>query len=56
MICAVEEIMTAIHLENYFKRLNALEENEIIKVTRSSSRLNIMHNNNLLYRIYLHSC
>ena len=47
----MEETMRILHFENYFKRINTLEEMKIMKVTTSDHMLNIMQNRNLLYKI-----
>ena len=43
--------MKILYFENDPKRINALAETEIMKVTTSENMLNIMQNNNLLYKI-----
>ena len=47
----MEETMKILHFENDSKRINTLEEIEIAKVTTSNHMLNIMQNNNPLYKI-----
>jgi hypothetical protein len=43
--------MTILHFENDPRRINALEELEIMKATTSDRMLNIVHNFNPLCRI-----
>ena len=43
--------MTILHFENDSKRINALEEMEIMKATTSNHMLNIIHNINQLYQM-----
>ena len=43
--------MRHLHFENDPKRINALEEMEIMKVTTSDHMVNIVQNNNPLYQI-----
>ena len=43
--------MISLHFENYPKRINALEEMEIMKVTTSNHMFNIIENINPLYRM-----
>ena len=50
----MEEIMTILHFKNDPRRINALEELEIMKTTTSNRMLHIVHKINPLYRI-LHS-
>jgi hypothetical protein len=47
----MEETMTVLHSENDPRRINALEELEIMKATISDCMLNIVHNINPLYWI-----
>ena len=47
----IEETMTILHFENDPRRINALEELEIVKATTSDPMLNVVHNMNPLYRI-----
>ena len=47
----MEETMTILQFENDPRRINALEELEIMKETTSDHMLNIVHNFNPLYRI-----
>ena len=47
----MEETMTILHFENDPRRINTLEELEIMKVTTSDLMLNIVHHINPLYRI-----
>jgi hypothetical protein len=49
----MEETMVILHFENDPRRINALEELEIMKATTSDRMLNIVHNINPLYRIPL---
>ena len=48
---SMEETMTILHFENDPRKINALEELEIMKATTSDRMLNIVHNINLLYQI-----
>ena len=47
----MEETMTILHFEDDPRRINVLEELEIMKATTSDCMLNIIHNINPLYRI-----
>ena len=47
----MEETMTILHFENDPRRINTLEEVEIMKATSSDRMLNIVHNFDPLYRI-----
>ena len=47
----MEETMAILHFENNPKRINALEEMEIMKVATSDHMLNIIQNINPLYRM-----
>ena len=47
----MEETVTILYFENNLKRINALEGIEIMKVTTSNHILNIIQNNNPLYKI-----
>jgi hypothetical protein len=47
----MEETMTILHFENDPKRINALEEMGIMKVTTSDHMLNIIQNINLHYQM-----
>jgi hypothetical protein len=47
----MEENMTILHFENDRKKINALEEMEIMKATTSDHRLNIIQNISPLYRM-----
>ena len=46
----MEETMTILDFENDPKRINALEEMEVMKATNSDHMLNIIQNINPLYR------
>jgi hypothetical protein len=46
-----EETMTILNFENDPRRINALEELEIMKAITSDRMFNIVHNINPLYRI-----
>ena len=50
-IWPMEETMTILHFENDPRRINALEELEIMKATISDRILNIVHNIKPLYQI-----
>jgi hypothetical protein len=43
--------MTILHFENDLKRMNALNEMEIMKTTTSDHVFNIVQNNNPLYQV-----
>ena len=47
----MEETVTILNFENDTKKINYLEEMEIMKATTSDHMLNIMQNNNPLYGI-----
>ena len=47
----MEEIIMILHFEDDPRRINALEEMEVMKATTFDRMLNIVHNINLLYRI-----
>ena len=47
----MEQTMMNLHFENDPRRINALDELEIVKATTSDCTLNIVHNINSLYRI-----
>ena len=47
----MEETKMILHFENDSRRINALEELEIMKATTSDRMLNIVHYINPIYRI-----